>query len=273
MRSLRAVLAQLAPRPHDVAANAATVVRLLREHPEADLACFPELFLQGYTLPGIDRLALDVDDEPLARIRAAAAASSTAVVVGFAERLDGERLPADSALLVDRDGALAGVYRKVHLFGQEADHFTPGREYVVAGLAGLRVAPLICYDLEFPEPARAVALAGADLIVTVSANMAPYLAEHQLFAGARAVENRRPHVYVNRPGTESGWTFVGGSCLVTAAGDVPAALGDGEEVAVVDVVLGPPPLPDYLADRRDGVPAVLVPPTRPLIRASTGGVS
>jgi len=296
MRSLRLLIAQLAPRPHDVDANVATVVRLLEEYPDADLACFPELFLHGYTLPGIDRIALGPDDEPVRRIRQAAAASSTAVITGFAERLPGaerlagaERLPgegapgaarpANSALLVDADGSLAGIYRKVNLFGGEVDYFTPGGHYVVAGLLGLRVAPLICYDIEFPEPARTVALAGAELLVTLSANMAPYLFEHELFARVRAVENRRLHVYVNRAGIESGLVFLAGSCVVTAAGEVPAALGDGEEVALVDVVIGPAPQPDYLADRRPGVPAVVVPScsTTPSIgphqRPLTGGAT
>jgi predicted amidohydrolase len=256
--AVRVLLAQLCPVPGDVRANVATVLRLLEAHRQADLAVFPELFLTGYTLPGIDRIALTPDDDAVRALAAAASAAGTAVVLGFAERLAAGR-PGNSALCLDRSGRLAGIYRKVHLFGDEAEHFTRGDRYPVVTLCGRRVAPLICYDLEFPEPARAVAAAGAELLVTISANMAPYLPEHQLFAVARAVENRRPHVYVNRVGIESGLTFVGGSCVVQPGGELTAQLGGSEQTLVAEVAFGALLQPDYLVDRRPEVPAVLFP--------------
>jgi (R)-amidase len=82
-----------------------------------------------------------------------------------------------------------------------------------------------------------------------------------LFARSRAVENRRPHVYLNRVGRESGLTFVGGSCVVSAAGEVLADLADAEETRIVDVGFGPPPAPDYVAERRPDVPVVLPRPS------------
>lgn len=250
--------------PHDVPANTEVVLRHLAEHPGVDLAVFPELFLTGYTLPGIAALALAPDDEPLAAVRRAAAEHSTAVVLGYAEKVPGGP-PANSALAVDERGRVAGVYRKVHLFGGEPAFFSRGEAYPQVVLQGRRVGLLICYDVEFPEPARTVALAGAELLVTISANMAPFALEHDVFARARAMENHVPHVYVNRPGAESGFDFVGGSLAVRPDGVVLAALGGGTAAAVVDVPVGlpldPDRFPDYLGDRRPDVPAVsLVPP-------------
>jgi (R)-amidase len=270
MGPLNVLLAQLSPVPGDVEANLATVLRVLDEHPGVQLAVFPELFLQGYTLPGIDRIALDPDAEQVRRVRAAAADHGTAVVIGFAER-SASAQPANSALCIDERGGLAGVYRKVHLFGAEQEYFTRGGCYPIVTLCGSRIAPLICYDIEFPEPARTVALAGAELLVTVSANMEPYLSEHELFARARAVENRMPHVYVNRVGAESGLTFVGGSCVVDPAGRVDAALGRTETLR--EVMVGPHAEvePDYLAQRFPDVPAVVAPSPRPLHPARSGG--
>ncbi len=84
-RTLRVLLAQLEPATHDVEANAATVCTLLGEHPDADLAVFPELFLQAYALRGITPVDLDAGG-PVARVAEAARRARTAVVVGTPER-------------------------------------------------------------------------------------------------------------------------------------------------------------------------------------------
>lgn len=271
MDQLRVVLAQLSPVPRDVEANLDVALRLIESHPEADLVVLPELWLQGYTLPGIDGLALAPQAQQIRRLGEAAAAHGTAVVIGVAEAIDGAP-PANSVLCLDSDGGLAGVYRKVNLFGpQEVEHFTRGDHYAVVSLCGLRVGLLICFDLEFPEPARAVSVAGAQLLVVASANMAPFQGEHALFARSRAAENRRPLVYVNRVGLESELTFVGHSCVVDAGGTVLADLGDHEAVQVVEVPLGPPPPPDYLGERRLDVTAVTLETLRPSPPARAGG--
>jgi predicted amidohydrolase len=92
--------------------------------------------------------------------------------------------------------------------------------------------------------------------VTASANMEPYGPDHALAARARALDNRIPHVYVNRVGSEAGLRFVGGSMAVAANGSVVADLGAGEAVACVEVELGPvrDPDVDYLARMRPGLP-------------------
>src|SRR5919198_288035 len=119
-----ALLAQLAPKPRDPDGNAARAARALRERGDVDLAVFPELYLGGYTLRRLDELALAPGAGPLATIADAAAATHTAVVVGFAERRDDGI--ANAAACFDADGSLAGIYRKTHLFGAEAEAFTAG---------------------------------------------------------------------------------------------------------------------------------------------------
>ena len=122
------------------------------------------------------------------------------MVIGFAERTP-EGL-ANSVACFDRDGSARGVYRKnepVRKRGRGRLR-RPDEELLIAELAGRRVAPLICFDIEFPEPARQVTLAGADLLVTASANMEPYYLDHAIGTVARAHENRRPHLYANTVG-------------------------------------------------------------------------
>ena len=232
---MNALLAQLACRIGDIEGNAARAIDAIRTHPEVDIAVFPELYLCGYTYRDLDDLAREPDGEELASISAAAADAETAVVIGFAERTP--KGVANSAACIDTDGSLAGVYRKTYLFPSEADAgFLQGEELLVLELAGRRAAPLICFDIEFPEPGRQVALAGAELLVTASANMDPFFIDHAVGAVARAHENRLPHLYANLVGSGDGLVFVGASRSVAPTGEILVeASRDQEELLVVPV--------------------------------------
>jgi len=257
---MRVLLAQLAPVPGDLDANAAAAAAAIAADPDAELAVFPELFLSGYDAASAGGLALAPDDAPLATVRAVARRHATALLLGFVERLPGGGV-ANAVACVERDGSLAAVYRKTHLFGAaEREVFAAGGELTVVELAGRRIAPLICFDVEFPEPARALARAGAELLVTLAANMEPYGPDHTLAARARALDNRLPHVYVNRVGQESGLTFTGGSLVAAPDGSLLAELGADAATRAVDVLLGARADDDvdYLAHLRDGLPVKAV---------------
>ncbi|GGR29838.1 nitrilase-related carbon-nitrogen hydrolase [Agromyces mediolanus] len=252
-RELRVVLAQLAAAPRDLRANAATIREVLAGHPDSELAVFPELFLCGYTGERVGELALTRDDPLLAELATACADSGTAVAFGFAERGEPDASRTDGAVhnslaIIDAEGRLAAVYRKRLLFGAEAEAFAPGADDVLGDAAGTAIGALICFDIEFPEPARRLALAGAELLVSVAANMAPYLPDHELASRARALDNRLPHVYVNAVGEAEGLRFVGGSRAVRADGSVALELGAGEEVAEAVLTVGAAvdPAVDYL---------------------------
>ncbi|MYW92986.1 carbon-nitrogen hydrolase [Amycolatopsis rubida] len=231
---IRVVLAQLQPVPASVPRNIAAVAHTLASFPEADLAVFPELFLSGYGLDYVRDVALDLGSEELAAICALAARYSTATVLGFPEAGAGIY---NSLLCVDRDGRVAGVHRKTHLFGRERAVFRPDDEVAAVELAGLRIAPMTCFEVEFPEVARTLARQEPDLFVAVAANMDPYGPEHRIAIRARALENRTPLVYVNRTGVEDGLRFTGESCTVGANGAVLHSLGGAAQVISVDVSL------------------------------------
>jgi predicted amidohydrolase len=230
---MRAALAQLASVPGDVAANVASVCETVRAHSGADVVVFPELFLSGYLLGSIDDLAHELDGPELTAVRAACASSETAVVLGVAERYDGA--VANSSVFITAGGAIAGVYRKTHLFGAERDAFRAGDELEPIELVGRRVGPMICFDIEFPEVARTLSLRDADLLVSVSANMRPFAEDHQLAARARALECGVPHIYVNRVGEEDGHSFVGGSSVVDPSGKTIRRLGEQAQVIEMEI--------------------------------------
>jgi predicted amidohydrolase len=240
-----ALLAQLTPEPGAPAVNAARAAAAIRAHPEAEIAAFPELFLSGYRLEDLGPVAVGADSPELRDVAAACAEVGTAALVGFVEA--DRRDFRNAVACIDRDGEHVATYRKAQLFGAEADAFRRGEWLLVVELAGRAVAPLICFDVEFPELARAAALAGADLLVTVAANMQPFGREHQIHTTARALENRIPHLYVNRGGGESGFEFVGESRAVAADGSITVeAAGAGEELLVAEV--GPPGAADSRVD-------------------------
>jgi predicted amidohydrolase len=232
---MQALLAQMTCRIGDVNGNVDRAVEAIRAHPQADIAVFPELYLSGYTYRDLAGVSIRPDGPELAAVAEAAADAETAVVIGFAEEA-GERFY-NSAACIDEGGALAGVYRKTYLFESErAAGFTDGDELLIVELAGKRVAPLICFDIEFPEPARQAMLAGAELFVTSSANMDPFYIDHEIGSRARAQENRRPHLYANMVGQGEDLTFVGASRSIAPTGEVLVeASRDREELLLVPV--------------------------------------
>jgi predicted amidohydrolase len=232
---MKALLAQLACRIGEVEGNTSRAIDAIRSNPDVEIAVFPELYLCGYTYRNLDELARAPDSDEITAIAAAAAETETAVVIGFAERMS--KGVGNSAACIDSDGTLVGVYRKTHLFESEAEAgFVEGEEQLIVELAGRRVAPLVCFDIEFPEPGRLVAMAGADLLVTASANMDPFYVDHAVGSVARAHENRLPHLYANLVGSGDGLTFVGASRSIAPTGEILfEASRDQEELLVVPV--------------------------------------
>lgn len=261
MSRIGAVLAQLTPKLRDPEANIETARDILSRHAGADLVVFPELFLGGYSTDGVEDLALEPDGPEVGRMARLARENDAAVVFGLHERISGG--VANSALCVDRRGNLAGRYRKTHLFGEERGAFVAGDELLVVDLEGVGVGIMICFDVEFPEVARALAVAGADLLVTISANMDPFGRDHDVFATARALENGLPHLYVNQVGEGEAFRFAGGTMAVSADGDRLAEAGGSE--GTVEVVLDPSARnaerpeelrPRYLEEMRGNLPVV-----------------
>ncbi len=192
-----------------------------------DLVMFPELFLSGYDLGDVHAVSVDLDGPEVGMLREAARDRDTAIVIGAAERVaDGV---ANSALCISRRGELAGVYRKTHLFGAEAGSYVPGNELVTVEMEGRTVGLMICFDVEFPEVARTLALRGADVLVSISANPEVFQRDHEVFVPARALENGVPHLYVNRVGRQEDVSFGGTSMAIDPEGTVLTKAGPSDE--------------------------------------------
>ena len=247
------LLAQLTPLPGELGANAATAAALISARHEVDLAVYPEMFLGGYDLGRAEETAVSLDGPEVAVVRGAAKGANTAVIIGLAERRDGSI--ANSLLAIDSDGAIAGVHRKTTLWGEEQGIFGAGESLTIVQIAGRKIGLMVCYEVEFPEIARALAVAGADLLVTASANMAPYYDDHELASRARALDNRLCHAYVNRVGSESGIEFVGGTRLIDDEGLV-IAVADGPDEQGLVATLPDRTIAEGPADYLSNLPSV-----------------
>jgi predicted amidohydrolase len=203
----------------------------------AGVVVLPELVNSGYVLHDAAEAAAPaepVSGSTVAGWVAAARRLGVVVVGGFAER-DSDGLVRNSAVLVDADGVRA-LYRKVHLWGREAELFVPGSELPpVVDTAVGRIGVLVCYDVEFPEWVRAVALRGADLLCApVNWPYAPRPAgerpSEDIRIQANAAVNRMFVAACDRAGPERGVSWVGGSIVVDPDG-FPLAGPPAEDAA------------------------------------------
>ncbi len=135
----------------------------------ADLVCFPECYLQGYLFDQGEAadLALDLESEKFTAVIKSLAHLEITIVFGLIEK-NGERL--HNTAVVVQQGQLLGAYRKTHLLAGESV-FSPGTDYPIFEVQGIRFGIAICNDLNSPERAKAVADQGATLLVCPCNNM------------------------------------------------------------------------------------------------------
>ena len=218
-----------------------------------DLLLLPELFATGYNIGGASRARAERADGPFAaEIAALARAHELAIHYGYAEAAAGRTY--NSAQCFGPDGARLGGHRKLILPpGFEADHFAPGVGCELIAYRGLKIATLICYDLEFPEAARHVAARGADLILAPTALGAQWGWVARTLIPARGYENGVFLAYANHAGAENGIDYLGASFIGAPDGAELARAGAGPEMLIADldvarVRAAQARLP-YLADR------------------------
>ncbi|WP_233884123.1 carbon-nitrogen hydrolase family protein [Paraburkholderia flagellata] len=233
-------LAQIPVVDGAVAPNLARVLdAIARRREGSDLIVFPEATLTGFpTRENVRDLAETLEGPSLSKVRDAARTANIGVAVGLAER-EGDRFY-NTTVLIDERGDIALRYRKTHLWASDVGVFTPGDRYEVCEFKGTTVGLLICYDIEFPETARAVASLGAEMLVVTNGNMDPFGPVHRRAIVARAMENQMFAALVNRTGDgDDNLTFPGETALVSPFGDVLCELKDEDAVlhATVDRAL------------------------------------
>ena len=247
---------------------------------DVGLLAFPELFIPGYTLdPEAARSVSEYNDGPsITRARQLAQDNEMALIVPYGEKVDGpggRTLHFDSIAVIDETGRLLDSYRKTHLYAQqERDDWDIGSsEFPVHRIQDFPVGLLNCYECEFPELVRILALKGAKLIVGPTAadayyrmpngerSRVPYPDVSRVQFPAHAFANNLFFAYSNHCGyeTRSGdvWHYRGNSIVYGPHGDILVAAGHQQDTLLIaDCVPAyygrthPEPGFHYLKDRR-----------------------
>jgi predicted amidohydrolase len=224
----RVCVQQLEPRIGEPAYNRELSLAAIEEAAAggAQVVVLPELASSGYMFESAEEaasFAIGVDDPLIGEWAGAAALHGLVLSAGFCERGD-DGHTYNSAVVIDPTGVRA-VFRKLHLWDHEKLWFKPGDALppVLETLFG-RISVVICYDLEFPELVRSVALAGTELLL-VPTNW-PILTERP--AGERPgevtnamVAARINHIAIaaaDRGGVERGQPWTGGSTIIDPDG-------------------------------------------------------
>ena len=238
---MRLALAQIDPTVGDLEGNRELILERIEDARTAgaDLVVLPELAVTGYPpedlllRPGFVRAAR-------ASLEQIAAETRDLVALVGVPLYDGDLF---NACAICADGAVRGVYRKRFLpnYGvfDEDRYFAAGRDLVIVEVAGARVGVTICEDMWQPgPPATELALAGAELLVNVSAS--PFHVgrerEREAMFRQRALDNVCFVAFCNTVGGQDELIFDGHSLVLDDEGDVLArAPGFEECLVVVDV--------------------------------------
>lgn len=181
--------------------------------PGADLVICPELFLSGYRAGAALAALAGSADEFSDGVAAIARSRGCAIVYGYPEA-ENDRLY-NSARAIAADGRILANHRKLRLPGEyEKTWFSCGDTLTDFAVGGWRVALVICYDIEFPELARACTLKGAHLVVAPTALSENWSVVSEKVVPTRAFENGVFVAYANHCGCDRDLRFFGGSCIV-----------------------------------------------------------
>ena len=140
------------------------------EDKNVDLLLFPECFLTGYILSEsfVAEHSYDFESEQFATMLKQLEYIKSVLVLGVNEKKSGQYF--NSAIVVNK-GKIIGVYRKTHLIDPNELFYTPGNEYPVFEIKGLKYGINICYDTQFADAAKAIADQGAQLLLSPAQNM------------------------------------------------------------------------------------------------------
>lgn len=186
----------------------------------ARLVALPEMFATGFTMNAAGAAAHAEDTRRF--LAELARELDLWIIGGYVE--SGLERPRNTCALFDPAGDERLRYHKLHPFAYAGEdrHYAAGEALATANLEGLRVTPLICYDLRFPEPFRAAAR-HTDLFVVI-ANWPQARREHwTTLLKARAIENQCYVLGVNRVGEGDGLVYTGDSALFDPLGELLAS--------------------------------------------------
>jgi len=194
------------------------------------LIILPETFSTGFSM----NLAVTAEPEngPTEQFLRELALQYQSCVIGGVVTQSGEGRGMNQALVLAPDGTVLARYTKSHPFsmGGEDQVHRAGTDVSTFEWQGLRIAPLICYDLRFPELARTAVRSGAEVLIYIAAWPVKRIQHWITLLQARAIENLAYVIGVNRCGTDPEFTYTGRSLVVDPHGLIIADAAEQERV-------------------------------------------
>ena len=225
-------LVQMDPAWEDRPANHAKAKQLIAEaNPDpGSLIVLPEMFATGFST-NIPMTAEPAGGPTEQFLREMATTHRCCVVGGLVTALTDGR-GSNQALVIAPDGSELARYDKNHPFsmGGEDQVHAAGKGVALFEWQGLRIAPLICYDLRFPELAREAVRAGAEVLIYIAAWPAKRTQHWITLLQARAIENLAFVIGVNYCGADPQFTYLGRSIVVDPHGVIIADASAHEHV-------------------------------------------
>ncbi|CAI3952906.1 carbon-nitrogen hydrolase family protein [Commensalibacter papalotli (ex Botero et al. 2024)] len=222
-------LVQLECKDGDLEYNLNKVRRAIKNSSDAtDIMVFPETYLSGFpTQENLNMVSQSLDGSGIQQLKSLSKEKNIAITVGMAEAHEG-KFYNTTVFITPEDGLLA-YYRKTHLWLTDHGIFDAGDRYSCIEWRGVKIGFLICFDIEYPESARALGELGTELLIVTNGNMDPYGLTHRTAIMARAQENHMFAVMTNRVGLgNDGLVFHGGSCVVNPMGQLLCEAGREE---------------------------------------------
>jgi len=202
---------------------------------EVDLLLLPELFLTGYNIGDRARdWAEAATGAAAVRIAALAKRFGLAIHYGYPESADG--VIYNAAQCFGPDGSVLGHHRKLAIPpGAEEMYYSAGAGCRLFAYRGLKIGTLICYDAEFGETARHLAVSGAQLILVPTALGAQWGWVARSMIPTRAYENGVFLAYANHAGSENGLDYLGASFIAAPDGIELARAAAAPEILLADL--------------------------------------
>ena len=251
MKEFIAAAVQIAVRPNDIKYNVEKACEWLKkavkEH-EAQLVVFPETVTTGFT-PGMPveefyELVADIPGWETKEVCKLARELKVHVVFPLYERGEEKGIIYNSSVLIDDRGEIAGIYRKTHPFPTErlggGGWATPGSNAIVVNTRLGKIGMIICYDGDFPELSRVLAIKGAEVITRPSALLRSYEI-WDMTNRARAYDNHVYMIAVNSVGPDAGNNYYFGSSMIVSPIAQKLAQARGTE-EIIAAKLNPEPL-------------------------------
>ncbi|MGA1819428.1 MAG: nitrilase-related carbon-nitrogen hydrolase [Thermoplasmatota archaeon] len=230
--------------------SASSLINMASGEGPMDIVVLPEVFATGFPydlLPELSKRA----PEMISFMGDVAREHSTAVMFTLVVNDRGRFYNRFTAL--DRGGRTIAAYDKTHLFSRagEDEFFTPGRTLTEFTLKGARIAPLICYEVRFPELARKHILNGVDILIYPAQWPAFRIFQWETLLTARAIENQCYVIGVGGIGDHGPTAMGGHSKVIAPFGDVLCSIDDrsGYSRTRID--------PERIRDMRKRIPVLV----------------